>query len=408
MRIPILLLLFATSALASDWPGWRGPQGDNHAPQGASPVTEWSERKNVRWKAALPGKGHATPIFVGNRIYLPTGDEEAETQSLLAYDRESGELVWNTLIHQGGLAEGIHRENSFASSTARWDGKNILVVFENQKQIHVTAVDPDGEIVWSKSLGRYATKPRFGFGSTPALYGDLLIVAVESENNGFLIGIDSQNGAERWKTARPGRSNWATPVVAKVAGRDQLLISGTGKVSSYDPSNGRTLWEVPSKLEVACGTAVWWEDMVFASGGFPAKETLGVKATGRGQVVWSTPVKCYEQSMLSVGGFIYGIDEQSTAFCWRASDGELMWKERLGRGGIKASPLLVGDLIYASLLGGTTVVFRASSDGFEKVAENQLGDQAYASPVALEDELFLRVAFKNRGHREEFLYCLGE
>lgn len=71
-----------------------------------------------------------------------------------------------------------------------------------------------------------------------------------------------------------------------------------------------------------------------------------------------------------------------------------------------ASPLAVGDHIYATLKNGTTVIFKASGDRFEKLAENKLGDDTYASPVALDNQLFLRVGKVDRGERQEFLYCL--
>ena len=130
-------------------------------------------------------------------------------------------------------------------------------------------------------------------------------------------------------------------------------------------------------------------------------------ADGSGKVVWKNTIVCYEQSLLSHKGLIYAISDDGRAHCWEAKTGEKKWSERIGRRGVMASPLAVGDHIYATLKNGTTVIFKAG-DTFQKVAENELGDDTYATPVAVGKELFLRVGKVDRGKREEFLYCLGE
>jgi len=78
MKTLTLSLLLVTSTFASDWPQWRGPDKNNHAPADAKPVTEWSCEKNVRWKRAIPGRGHSTPIVVEGTLYLTTGEQEKE------------------------------------------------------------------------------------------------------------------------------------------------------------------------------------------------------------------------------------------------------------------------------------------------------------------------------------------
>lgn len=408
---PVLLthLAFAfcaALATATDWPQWRGPDRNNHAPREANPPIEWSETKNVRWKTAIPGRGHSTPIFVDDKIFLTTAEPAEETQSLLCLDRATGKVRWTKAVHQGGFPEQLHRENSPASATPQWDGTHVLVTFQNEGQIKVTAVTPEGQIAWTKAVGPYRPSYPFGFGSTPVLHQNSLIVVVGTEKGGFLSALSTSDGEEIWRTPRAGHDYWATPVVATVAGQEQLLISGINKFSSFDPTTGKLNWETEAGAKSMCGTIVWSDDLIFASGGFPEKETAAVKADGSGTKVWSNAIQCYEQSLLSHCGLIYAIADDGRAYCWEASSGEKKWSERIGRRGVMASPLAVGDHIYATLKSGTTVVFKATAEGFQKVAENQLGTDTYASPVALDDQLFLRVGVSDRGQRQEFLYCL--
>jgi len=406
MRMVIGWVLAAGLVAAEDWPGWRGPERDNHAAEGANPVREWSAEKNVRWKAKIPGRGHSTPIVVGSRIYLTTATRNE--QRLLALERETGELVWSEGIHRGGLREKLHAENSHASPTPQWDGEQVLVTFENEGEVKVSAVGPDGGIRWTRAVGPYVPHYQFGYGSTPVLHEASLIVSVGMKEGGYLVAIDTADGGEKWRIERGGHDYWTTPVVAEVAGREQLLMTGVGKMSSYDPDGGELLWEAPFLPLSTCGTVVWTNDMVFASGGFPGSQTAGFKADGSGEVVWKNGQKAYEQSLLAVGEHVFGVSDQGIAFCWRAADGEELWRQRIGRGGVMASPLRVGDHVYATVKNGLTTIFEASGEGFRKVAENQLGDDTYASPVVVGDELYLRVGMVDEGKRQEWLYCLAE
>ncbi len=402
-----LFLTLTSSALATDWPQWRGPEVNNHAPADAQPVTEWSAEKNVRWKTPIPGRGHSTPIIVADKIYLTTGDAEKGTQSLLAFDRKSGKQLWEKTIHQSGYPQHLHKENSPASQTAQWDGSNILVVFENDQKVKVTAVSPSGEIVWSKVAGDYNPSYQFGYGSTPVLYKDSLIVNVGTEKGGLITSLKTKDGEANWTIDRKGHDYWATPVVATVAGKEQFLISGLNKFSSFDPATGKLNWETEAGAKSMCGTIVWHDDMIFASGGFPERGTTAVMADGSGKVVWKNIVQCYEQSLLSHQGLIYAIADDGRAHCWDAKTGEKKWSKKIGRRGVMASPLAVGDHIYATLKNGNTVILKAGPT-FQIIAENQLGTDTYASPVALDKELFLRVGKTDKGERQEFLYCLSK
>ena len=136
--------------------------------------------------------------------------------------------------------------------------------------------------------------------------------------------------------------------------------------------------------------------------------TYGVSVNEQGpKVVWQNRVKCYEQSMVVAGDYLYGFADNGIVFCWRCSDGQEMWKQRLG-GPVSASPLLVGDRIYASNERGVTFVFRASPNGFQLLGKNVLGDSSFASPVYADGKLFLRHASSGNGTRQEFLVAIDQ
>lgn len=131
-----------------------------------------------------------------------------------------------------------------------------------------------------------------------------------------------------------------------------------------------------------------------------------MKADGSGKVLWTNRVKCYEQSMIVHDGYLYAFSDDGIAYCWDARTGDEQWKHRL-QGPESASPLLVGDIIFATNELGTTWVFKASPEKFEQIAQNQLGDSSFASAVAVDGQLFMRAAKGEGAGRKETLYCIG-
>ena len=399
-------LAFAQDA-ANDWPWWRGPNHNGIAAGGQHLPTKFSDRENVAWKVPLPGRGHSSPTVVGQRIYLCTADESAKVQSMLALDRASGKQLWKTQVSQGGFPK-IHRKNTHATCTLACDGKLLFAAFCHHDQVEAVALTLDGKIAWRRVLGPF--KPRqyqYGYAPSPAIFNQLVIYAVDCDSGSTMAALERSSGKPAWNTPRPRRTSYSSPIVGKVAGKDQVLISGGDMVAAYDPASGKSLWTTQATTMATCGTMIWAGDLVFASGGYPKAETVCIKADGSGKVIWKNNHKCYEQSMLVHEGHIYAVNDTGVAVCWKASDGTQMWAERLS-GPISASPILAGGNIYQTTERGKTYVFKPKPDAFELVAENQLGDEGFATAAFCGNSIYYRTAQRGGGGRQEFLYCLKQ
>jgi outer membrane protein assembly factor BamB len=401
-----------TAAFADDWLQWRGPTHDNHAPRSGSPPPEtWTTEEGFAWKTPVPGRGHSSPIVVGDRIYLTTCDEQATTQSLLVFDRPTGKLLASPVAHTGGLAKKIHPHNTYASSTPASDGKMVFAMFDHQKAVWITAYDLQGQQLWQARVAEFDPQQfPFGLGSSPIVHDNSVIMAIEYEGEeSALYAIDKTNGQRVWQAPRPGNLSNSTPIVATLGGKPQLLLSGHGRIASYDPKTGKELWRTPGAPQATCGTMVWDDSLglAFASGGFPESITMAVETGDRNAVVWQNRAKCYEQSMLVVDGHVYAVTDSGVAYCWRAKDGEEMWKERLG-GKYSSSPLLVGDRIYVSNEAGTTFVFAASPEEYKPLGKIQMGDEIFATPAAVDGKIYYRYADSSSGKRQEYLMAVGE
>ena len=397
---------------ADDWARWRGPTGNGIAAAGQSPPIRWDDETNVVWKTPLPGRGHASPIVVADKIFLATADESAQTQSVLCFDRLTGEPLWQTEVSQGEFNPKLHKKNTHASSTIATDREHLFAVFNNHHAVQLVSLDFDGKQRWEKTVGKYETNRPFGFGASPIVYGGLVIVTNQNNGDSAITAFDTNDGEQKWRAECKKLTSYSTPVVTMLAGKPQLLLSGTFAVSSFDPASGKQNWSARAKWEVTCATMTWNDDIVFASGGYPAQQTIAVKADGSGEVVWQNPNKSYEQSMLVLDGYVYTHSDNGGIYCWRARDGQEMWKQRFGakNPAQSASPVFANGNIYFTAENGQTLVVKSNPEKFESVATNQLGDESFASMAICGNQIFTRVAkFDTAGeNRQEWLYCLGE
>ena len=393
----------------SDWARWRGPSGNGIAAADQKPPVKWSSTKNVIWKTKIPGVGHSSPIVLGSKIFLTTADVAAQTQSVICLDRKEGTQVWLTEINQGGFPPKIHRKNTHASPTVATDGKHLFAVFNHHETIELAKLDLDGVIVWKKKVGAYTPAFEFGYGQSPIIHGSNVIVNNENKVDSAIVALDKDTGEERWRINRDGISSYSTPVVASIGGKEQLLLSGGQTVKSFSPEDGSENWSATSNWQVSCGTLVWEGDKVFASGGFPANQTLAVNSSN-GDVVWSNPTRVYEQSMLVVDGYVFAHADNSVLYCWRAADGKEMWKSRFSKRKLSesVSPVLAGGNIYFTSENGETVVAKHNPKAFELVARNRLGDLAFATPAFCDNRIYARVGDSTTGQGHQWLFCLGE
>lgn len=399
----------STSGLADDakaaWWTWRGPLGNNVAAT-AEFVAGAIAPDRVIWRVPVPGRGHSSPIVTKDAIYLTTADTQAGAQSLLASERATGKPLWSQLVHRGGLPAENHPKNTEASPSVAFDGQRVLASFYNSDAIWLSAYGLDGTRLWQKSVGRYLpSRYRYGYAASPAIYGDTAIIIGEWDGPSFLAAVALDTGEVVWKTERIESPSFSSPIVAHVAGRDQLVMSGQSMIASYDPTDGKLLWKANAIAMATCGTVVWDDQHVYASGGFPESQTACVRADGSAEIIWSNNQKCYEQSMLCAGGYVYAVTDQGLAYCWRARDGETMWRERLG-GKYSSSPLLVGDTIYAFNEDGDSFAFRASPERFLSIGEAKIGDEVFASPAVVGDTMYLRVASFVDRERQEYLLAI--
>ncbi len=389
---------------SEDWPWWRGPARDGEVRAAARFPQKWSSSENIAWSVDIPGRGNGSPIVVGDQVILATCDEAAGSQSIVSFDRKSGQKQWQTVVH----ADGAMRKNARstgASSTPASDGEKIYITFANQGAVTATALSMSGEKVWQTSFTQYQIHQ--GYGASSTLYRDLVLVAADTKGGGAIAGLRRDKGDIVWKRERPSNPNYPSPIVLNIFGKDQLIMTGCDLITSLDPLTGKTNWEVAGATTECVTSTVTDGTHVYSSGGYPKNHMSAVRADGSNKIVWENKERVYVPSLLIKDKYLYGVLDAGIAMCWEAATGKEMWKERL-KGDFSASPVLVGDLVYATSEVGETFVLKVSSEKCERMAANKLGDEAFATPTFSAGQIFMRVAFQSGDGRQEKLFCIGK
>ena len=411
------------------WPQWRGPRGTGVAPH-ADPPVQWNDTKNIRWKIALPGKGHSTPVIWGDRIFVttavPYGEESKPRYSgahdahdefpithrhkfmVMAVNRRDGMILWEKTMREELPHAGGHSTASLASSSPVTDGEYLFAYFGSWG---LYCLDPNGQIKWHKDLGQMHTLHGHGEGSSPALYRDTLIVNWDHEGQSFLVAFDKRTGEERWKVGRDGGTSWTTPIIAEHGGKPQVIISGSQRVQGYDFATGRALWECGGlSVENVVASPVIGHGMVYAGCSYDKQALLAIALngaegdiTGTRQVVWSRTRRTpYVPSLLLYGDVLYfhshfqGVLNRVNARTGEDQPGAFRLN---GIRYVFASPVGAAGRVYITDRNGTTLVL-SHEDTPKTLALNQLNDTFSASAAIVDRELFLR--------GEKHLYCIAQ
>jgi outer membrane protein assembly factor BamB len=392
---------------------------DGVAPD-ADPPIEWSETENVVWKVRLPGHGSSTPILWGDRLYAltavrvdglepplpphargaadkPPAAESAQEYRVLAIDRATGKSVWERVAGKATPHEGKQENNSYASASALTDGEHLFAYFGSWG---LYCYDLAGDLKWRKDLGDMSTRNGFGEGASPALHGSVLVVNWDHEGQSFVVALDKRTGRELWRRDREEVSSWATPLVVEIAGRAQVITTGTNKVRSYDLQTGEGIWEGPGLTVNAIPSPLESEGVVYLTSGFRGSVAYAVRlADAKGDIESSSAILWrrdrdtpYVPSPLLYQGVFYLVKSNSgilTALDARTGEA-LFGPERIEPiAEIYASPVAAAGRVYILGRDGNAMVLAAGRK-LEVLAKNSLDDGFDASPVLSGKEMYLR------------------
>lgn len=417
-----------------NWPSFRGVSAAGIA-EGYSTATEWDleSGKNIRWKSAIPGLAHSSPVVWGDRIFVTTavksegesrlkiglyGNIESEQEDtafdwrLYCVDRKNGEILWTRSCHSGKPKVKRHAKSSHANATPCTDGKVVAAFFGAEG---LYCYDVEGNPIWQKDLGvldwGYFSVPsaQWGGGSSPVIHKDMLILQCDVQKDSFIAAFSLKDGAEFWKTPRDEVPTWGTPQVHTGGEHPQIIVNGFKHIGAYEIETGREIWRMTGGGDIPVPTPIVGGDLVYITNAHGGLEPIyAVKLSAKGDislrdgassnhyVAWSHPEGGnYMTTPIVSGDYLYCCSNSGRLSCYTAATGELVYGESLGPGRVafSASPVTADGKIYFPSEKGDIYVVKAGAE-FEVIAVNKMHEECMATPAISHGALL----FRTRNH----------
>lgn len=407
-----LLAFLSGPAAADDWPAFRGPAGNGVCEETGVPLT-WSADKNIRWKVPLAGPGNSSPVVSGDRVFVTCASDKGKHRGLYCFDRRDGRLVWQRVVDYDE-PDPTHATNPYCGSSPAADGKRV-VVWHGSAGLH--AYDYEGRPLWSRDLGKF--RHIWGYGSSPVFYGNAILLNCGPGKRTFVTAIDRDSGKTLWQVDEPGGDegqeepgekpkwigSWSTPVVAKIEGRDQVLVSLPHHVQAYDPADGKVLWSCDGLGDLVYTSVLAGDGIGVSMGGYHGP-AIGFRLGGSGNVtqsnrLWHVTAKNPQRigSGIILGEHIFMVNEPGLVQCLDLHTGSERWKDRLGGEKVWASIVAAEGRLYVTDEAGTTFVFAPNPERLELLAKNNVGEGTNSTLAISDGQIFLRTF--------EHLICIG-
>lgn len=411
----LIFVSLSPLAQAENWGHWRGPRG-NGAAVNASPPTEWSKTRNVKWKVELPGRENSSPVVWENQVFVSTaaptdgkiaGGLPALEFKVLCFDRNDGKLLWQQTATVAAPHEGTHPTNGFASASPCTDGKQVYVHF-GSRGLFCYAMN--GDLKWKREdFGKMETLNGFGEGSSPTLEGDKILVPWDHRGPSALYALDKLTGKTIWKADRDEPTCWATPLVVEYGGRKQVVMNGQKFARSYDLDTGKELWRCGGQTLRPAASPVADNGLVFVGSGFQGAFLGAFRLNGEGDIKGSDKVAWVinhdtpdiASPLLSSGRLYFHKGKSGQLTCVDAATGKPHYTASRIQGldTMYASPIAAGGHVYLTARNGTTVVIK-DADELSVVATNTVEETVGATPAPVDNELFIR--------GEKHLFCIAD
>ena len=395
-RLWALALMFALAlsavVTAQDWPQWRGPARDGHIEGFRAPAT-WPKELTKQWTVEV-GPGYATPIVIGNRVYIFTrqGDDEV----MRALDASSAKELWRTSY------PAPFKMNP--ATAPHGPGPKSTPTFANNRLFTlgisgiVTAFDATtGRQIWQRPHD--PVEPLYHTGQSPLVVGDSVIVHVGGHDNGALTAFDAASGKVRWRWTGDGPA-YGSPLLFNLSGTPQVATFTQKFFVGVSAADGKLLWRRPftTPSTTTSQTPILYKDMVIEMGrdngvtAFRAAPATGAAEWTTTNVWHTDEVSMHMSDAVAIDGVLYGLSHLNSGqyFALDLENGRVLWKSE-PRQGNHAAIARAGNIIFSLEDDSELVVLRTSRERFDPIVRYKAAaTDTWTQPVVSGNRIFVK------------------
>lgn len=399
-----LILFFVLSVCSivngKNWSRFRGPNGQGHSSETGMPV-KWTA-EDYLWTVELGGLGHSSPVTYGQKVFITSATKDNSTMRLTAYNTGDGRELWSKEYKVNPAK--MHRLNSAASSTPAVDDKHIYSLWYGEDTTVLTALDHEGNEVWSKDFG--GTYPQHGPCTSVMLYKGLVIFTQEQNEKSKQpeskwIAVKKDSGDIEWTVSRgrTSKASYSVPCIYTDKNSKDVIIFASHRhgITAVEPETGEVLWEAKDIFpERVVSSPVIYGDIILGTCGTGGggKQLAAVRPPTKlgeeAEVLYTLDDKSvpYVSTGVAAGNLVFLFHDQGTVTCLESTTGEVKWSERPA-GKYYSSPVCADGKIYCMDMDGKAVVLRAA-ETYEVLGITDLGEETQASVAIADGKIFLR------------------
>lgn len=389
LALSLCLSLAGIDRSTADWTQFRGASGSGAVRESVLP-TALDAKKHVTWELPLPGRGLASPIVVGDRVFVTCSSGPRQSRlHVICFRATDGVKLWERQFFATGRTM-CHEKTSVAANSPASDGQRVFALFSSNDLV---ALDLEGNLLWLRclALDYPNVSNSLGMSSSLVVADGVLVAQVENDTQPLALGLDAVTGVNRWKLERPKMANWTSPIVFADATSGRALVglqSGKGLLA-VEPTTGKEVWNYAEGASTVPSSAVGPGGVLFV----PSSGITALKPGTAGQSptqLWrSGPLRPGTSSPAVQGDRLFTINGAGVLNCGDARSGERVWQLRL-KGPFSASPVMAGNYLYAPNEKGVLQVVDTGKPEGELVSELDLGETILSTPAISGGALYLR------------------
>jgi outer membrane protein assembly factor BamB len=389
--LTVLILLLATQLLAQDWTQWRGPNRDGAVASFTEPKA-WPEKLTQRWKVEV-GLGYATPLLVGDRIYMFSRQDENEVMSAL--DAATGKVLWQT-----GYPAPF---TMHSAATPHGKGPKSTPLFVNGRLYSIgmvgtiTAFDAaTGKQIWQKP-GTGVVPMYTSHAFSPLFDRGLVIFHVGGHMEGALTAFDANTGDVKWRWGGDG-PGYGSPILVELGGTRQIVTITQGKLVGVDVANGTLLWERPfvsSNFTNSITPILYGQTIIVSGNGGPTTALTVTKKDNKWitETAWeNADVPMRMSNGVIIRDLLISLSNRNAGqyFAVDPKTGKTLWLSE-GRQAGNAALVKAGNVVFSLEDDGELLVIPPSQTAFEPLRRYKVAEAAtWTQPTISGNRVFVK------------------